>query len=176
MIVRDQLIAVGRFNKAHGVNGEVQATLDIDADLLPRLRCIVTDVDGIYVPFFIASHRNKGTQSVLLTIDGITSEQQAAMILGREFYALKEDYDLLNDELEGDELPLDYFIGFELFDHDTPVGHIDDVDDTTANVLFVVKRPDGSHVQVPAADEWVVAFDPDQRTITMDLPQGLLEL
>ena len=79
MIVRDQLIAVGRFNKAHGVNGEVQATLDIDADLLPRLRCIVTDVDGIYVPFFIASHRKKGTQSVLLTIDGITSEQQAAM-------------------------------------------------------------------------------------------------
>ena len=73
-------------------------------------------------------------------------------------------------------MPLDYFIGFELFDHDTPVGHIDDVDDTTANVLFVVKCPDGSHVQVPAADEWVVAFDPDQRTITMDLPQGLLEL
>ena len=169
-------MSIGRFNRTHGVRGEITATLDCELELLERLSCIVCDMDGINVPFFISAMRLKSNKSVLLTIDGITSEQQAAMILGREFYALKEDYDLLNDELEGDELPLDYFIGFELFDHDTPVGHIDDVDDTTANVLFVVKRPDGSHVQVPAADEWVVAFDPDQRTITMDLPQGLLEL
>jgi 16S rRNA processing protein RimM len=94
MIVRDQLIAVGRFNKAHGVNGEVQATLDIDADLLPRLRCIVTDVDGIYVPFFIASHRSKGAQSVLLTIDGIDNEREKQLPCYYKTHKLEKHYQM----------------------------------------------------------------------------------
>ena len=30
MITADQLIEIGRYNKAHGINGEISATFDCD--------------------------------------------------------------------------------------------------------------------------------------------------
>ena len=60
MITRDQLIEIGHFNKAHGVNGEVNASLLIDVEHLPGLSCLICDMDGIYVPFFVEAIRPKG--------------------------------------------------------------------------------------------------------------------
>ena len=76
MITRAQLLEIGHFNKAHGVNGEVNASLQIEVEHLPSLSCLVCDMDGIYVPFFVEAMRPKGATTVLLTIDGFTSEQE----------------------------------------------------------------------------------------------------
>ena len=70
MITREELIAIGHYNKPHGVAGEISATIDVDADALRELSCLVSEVDGIYVPFFINSCRSKSSETVLLTIDG----------------------------------------------------------------------------------------------------------
>ena len=56
------------------------------------------------------------------------------------------------------------------------IGRITAIDDTTINLLFVVERPDGSRVLIPAADDWVTGLDSDRRTITMTLPAGLLDI
>ena len=57
MILRDELIAIGRYNKPHGVAGEISATIDVDIDTLKELSCLVSDIDGIFVPFFVNSCR-----------------------------------------------------------------------------------------------------------------------
>ena len=180
MITRDQLIEVGHFNKAHGVNGEVNASLLIDIDLIAKLSCVVCDMDGIYVPFFIEASRPKGATTMLLTLDGMNSEQDVSALVGKDIFALKTDYDKLADEQEADvdadELPLDYFIGFAMTDHGEPVGEIADIDDSTDNVLFVVTRSDGSTVTVPAVDDLIASMDLEHHTIDMELPDGLLTI
>ena len=55
----------------------------------------------------------------------------------------------------------------------TLVGAISGIDDTTANVLFEVERPDMTSVHVPAAEPLITDVDPDARTLTMSLPTGL---
>lgn len=176
MIRREELILVGHYNKPHGVAGEISATIDVDVDTLQALSCLVSDMDGIYVPFFVNACRPKTAETVLLTIDGINNERDAARLVNRDVYALKTEFRQESEDAEADGYPLDYFIGFTLTDADgTAVGEIVDVDEQTENAIFIVDRA-GDELMVPASDDLIVEFDMDKKLMVMDLPQGLLDL
>lgn len=176
MITREELIGIGHYNKPHGVAGEISATVDVDVDVLKSLSCLVSEVDGIFVPFYVNACRPKSAETVLLTIDGITTEHEASLLVNHDIYALKRDYVQVSDDAEADGYPLDYFIGFELRDSDGKrVGEIIDVDEQTENAIFIIDR-DGDEVMVPASDDLIVEFDTDDRIMVMELPQGLIEL
>ena len=176
MITRDELIAIGHYNKPHGVAGEISATVDVDWELLRELSCLVSDIDGIFVPFFVNAIRPKSGDTVLLTIDGIENEKDVASLVNRDIYALKREYRQESIDADADGYPLDFFIGFELQDSDgSRVGEITDVDEQTENAIFIVDR-DGSDLMVPATDDLIVEFDVDKKLMVMDLPTGLLDL
>lgn len=176
MITRDELISIGHYNKPHGVAGEISASVDVDIDLLQGLSCLVSDMDGIYVPFFVNSCRPKSVETVLLNIDGVNNEVEASKLVNHEIYALKRDYDEEWDDADADAYPLDYFIGFTLQDSDgNRLGEITDVDEQTENALFIVEHG-GESIMVPANDDLIVEFDVDNRLMVMELPQGLLDL
>ena len=176
MITREELIAIGHYNKPHGLAGELSATLDVDADVLSSLSCLVSEVDGIFVPFFVNACRAKSAETVLITIDGISSEHEAAILVNHDIYALKREYSAASDNADADGYPLDYFIGYQLRDNDgTPVGIITDVDEQTENAIFIITRGD-TEFMVPANDDLIVEFDTDKREMVMDLPQGLIDL
>ena len=65
-------------------------------------------------------------------------------------------------------------MGFDLVEANEGrvVGRIAAIDDTTANTLFELE--DGR--LIPASDDLVDNIDLKQRTITMRLPEGLLDL
>lgn len=176
MITREELIAIGHYNKPHGVAGELSATIDIEMDVLRELSCLVSEMDGIFVPFFVNSLRPKTSETVLLTIDGINSEQEAARLVNHDIYALKREYRQESIDADADGYPLDYFIGFELQDSDgTRVGEIVQVDEQTENAIFIVEDGD-REVLLPASDDLIVEFDLDKKVMVMDLPQGILDL
>ena len=176
MITREELIAIGHYNKPHGVAGELSATVDVDIDVLSGLSCLVSDMDGIYVPFFVNSLRPKTSETVLLTIDGINSEQEAARLVNHDIFALKREYRQESVDADADGYPLDYFIGFELQDSDgTRVGEIVQVDEQTENAIFIVDDGEGE-LLLPASDDLIVEFDLDKKLMVMDLPQGILDL
>lgn len=176
MITREELIAIGHYNKPHGVNGEISATVFVDIDVLRDLSCVVTEIDGIFVPFFINSLRPKTAETVLFCIDGINTEQQAARMVNRDIYALKRDYDQQAEDADADGYPLDYFIGFELQDSNGKrVGDIVEVNEQTENALFIIEGNE-QEFMVPATDELIVEFDTEKKVMVMELPEGLLEL
>lgn len=176
MITRDELIAIGHYNKPHGVTGEISATLEVDIDVLHTLSCLVSDMDGIYVPFFVKACRPKSHETVLLMIDGIDNEQEASRLVNRDIFALKREYQRECDAYDVDSYPLDYFIGFDLRDKDgSHIGVITDVDEQTDNAIFIVSHDD-NEILVPASDDLIVEFDTDNRVMLMDLPQGLIDL
>lgn len=173
MISRADIIEIGKFNKTHGISGEISATLDIEANDIPDLKAIVVDEDGIFVPYFVTSFRNKSKDSTLLSIDGINSEVEAKHLIGKSIYALKTNI----DEEDSDEESAYSFIGFSLTDIDNgKLGTIIDIDDSTENYLFVVETPDGNQLLIPIADEFFNDIDYTTRTLEMKLPDGLLTL
>ena len=159
MITADQLIEIGRYNKAHGINGEISATFDCDTMAVGELSALVSPMDGIFVPFFVNGIRPKNNDTLLLKIDGISNETQAKRLVNCPIYALAEEMP------EQDEVYCDFFIGFT----------ITDVDDSTENALFVVEN-EGKTVYIPISEDFITEIDEQGKTIEMDLPEGILDL
>lgn len=167
------LTPAGEFNKPHGIKGEISASFDPRVDV-DALKCVVAEVNGLFVPFFIDAIRSRGADAVLLTIDGITDENEAKLLSRKPLYLLNGDAALAADD-EDDGFYAEDLVGFSALDEDGAViGKIAGVDSTTANVLFVIDCPDGSEVLVPVADEFIDGIDPESATITLRLPDGLL--
>lgn len=167
------LTPAGEFNKSHGIKGEISASFDPRVDV-GALKCVVAEVNGLFVPFFIDAIRSRGADAVLLTIDGITDENEAKLLSRKPLYLLNGDAALAADD-EDDGFYAEDLVGFSALDEDGAViGKIAGVDSTTANVLFVIDRPDGSEDLVPVADEFIDGIDPESATITLRLPDGLL--
>lgn len=177
MIRLFEIAEAGVFNKPHGINGEISATLDIDVDL-NTVRCIVVSVDGIFVPFFLSSVRPKTAETVLLTIDGIDSEAKTQQFINKPFYLLRSDIpeeeDAYGDE---DGMYASDFIGYTVIDrHLGELGDITGINDSTQNILFIIETPDNKELLLPVADEFIESFDIDKKVLRTDLPDGLADI
>lgn len=176
MIKSEDIVYIGRFLKPHGIKGEIGAELSVPDFDIADLNYIVTDVDGIFVPFFIDSCRDKSSNTVLLTLDGVSSELDAKDFSGKDIYASREAFEELMPESDGG-LYLADLVGFSLYDtDDSLVGVIEDFDDSTANLLFRVMTPDGRLLYAPASPDLMTDIDIDGKRVTSNLPSGLYDL
>ena len=173
MITADQLIEIGRYNKAHGIipqtiRKDVREIIEISKK--DELSALVSPMDGIFVPFFVNGIRPKNNDTLLLKIDGISNETQAKRLVNCPIYALAEEMP------EQDEVYCDFFIGFTITDTDgNTIGTITDVDDSTENALFVVEN-EGKTVYIPISEDFITEIDEQGKPIEMDLPEGILDL
>lgn len=182
MIGDEILQPIGKIGKPHGINGEMNLSLNddfLDSELTPDdLRCIVLDIEGIKVPFFINGWRPRNTEDILLSIDGIDNEVQAKELTGKTVYALTEDYSPVRDDENGDGMYASDLIGFTVSDeNDRTLGVISDVEDSTDNTLFIIRRPDSDKpLYIPVVDEFITSVDPEAKHLSVSLPEGLVEL
>lgn len=175
MITEEQITEIGRFNHPHGIKGELNAVISDRADL-DGLSCIILEIDGIFVPFFLSGIRRRGTNSYLISIDGIDNEQKASSIANEPIYALSDEIPSSGNPDDDGFYAYD-LMGFTISDEDgTLNGTIEDIDDSTENILFIVNAENGKTHLIPVADEIITAIDCDSRHVTVNLPAGLLEL
>lgn len=179
MIRLSEIAEAGHFNKAHGIKGEMSATLDFDLDL-DNVRCIIVSVEGIFVPFFIRSWRPKTADTCLLTLEGIETDVKAQEFNNRTFYILRSDIpeDDSDDEFDDEDgFYASDLIGYRIHDcHLGDIGMISSINDATENVLFVISTDKGDEIFVPVADEYIEDIDHDTQTITTNLPDGLVDI
>lgn len=175
MIPRSELVHIGSFAKPHGIKGEISAHIEGDIiDLLPDLRCIFVDIDGLMVPFTIVSTRPKGAETVLLTLKGIDTQEKSASFTGKDIWVERSILpDVEDDEEEG--FYLEDLVGFSIICNGEIIGRINGFDDSTDNVLFIVDRG-GTEILIPASADFIEGVEPDNSTIFMTLPEGLLNL
>lgn len=173
MIRKEEVYKIGVFNKPHGIHGELQFTFT--DDVFDRVECdfLVCMLDGILVPFFIEEYRFRSGSTALVKLEGIDTAEQARMFTNVEVYfPLK-----YVDGLEEGMLSYNYLIGFEIDDiHHGKLGKILDVDTSTINTLFIIERQGAENLLIPAHEEFILGIDQEKRLITVELPEGLLNL
>lgn len=185
MIRRNELVPVGNVGKPHGLAGEMQLTIDEDVPLVQG-DCLIFELEGIFVPFFVDSVRSRTALSRLVKLVDIDTDTDASQFNGLTAYMTVEHVDSICDEEEtdgyddepdeGDSLYAGALIGASVIGTDgKPIGKIVDINASTANILFEVERPDGSDIFIPVAEEFIVGFDSQKSVLTLDLPEGLLE-
>lgn len=177
MISAEHLTSIGRFGKPHGVKGELSAVVDAEVDFDADVPNIFVDMDGLMVPFFIASSRAKGSESVLLTLEGVDTQEKALPFVNKTIYVATDSIQQEYDEDDNDGVYLDDLIGYRLDDVDgSHIGTIESFDDSTENYLFGVRTVGGRSILIPAASDLMIDIDSDAKTITMNLPEGIIDL
>lgn len=178
MIKEDQLIEVGHILKTHGLKGELNVAIDDPIfDDVRKCEYFVIDMDGIFVPFFIDSYRWRGDGAILLSFEDITSQEKANIFCGKTLYFDRKCF----TEKEADEYDANVeeemgLIGYHVVDKQLgDLGEITDIDDQTANILFIVDH-EGEELLIPAADELILDVDDESKIVNMELPTGLVNL
>ena len=125
------------------------------------------------MPFFIEEYRFRSDSTALVKLEGVDSAERARMFTNIEVYFPVKHA----EEAEDGELSWNFFIGFRMEDiHHGLLGEVIDVDTTTVNTLFVVEGAEEEELLVPAQEEFIVGIDQKQKLITVELPEGLLNL
>lgn len=174
MIKKEDVFKIGKFAKPHGIKGEIALITNSDVFDESDEPYILCEMDGILVPFFVESFRYKTDTVVLLKLKNVEDERAAREFSSREvFYSLDEVDD--DDDLVGD-ITWDSFIGYTVSDQKRGMlGPITDVDETTINVLLQIDYR-GEEILLPAAEELILSADHENKTLTVSLPEGLLDL
>ncbi len=173
MIAFDDVYKIGTIAKAHGLRGEVVFLFTDDTFDRTDADYLIIDIEGILVPFFIEEYRFRSENSALMKFDGIDSAEQSQQVLGRDVYLEKSKAADGGEE----EMSLSYFVGFGIrTTGGQGIGTVAAVDDNTDNWLFVVERPGSGEMLVPAHEAFIASIDHEARLLTMDLPEGLLDL
>lgn len=168
MIRQEEVYKIGRLGKAHGVKGEVSFQFDDDVFDRTDADYLILDIDGILVPFFMEEYRFRSDALALVKFCDVDTQERASELTGSNVYfprALAED----------EEMPsLASLIGFDLVEakDGIRVGTIATIDDSIANLLFELE--DGR--LIPASDDLITDINIKERTIKMEIPEGLLEI
>ena len=169
MIKEEDVYKIGRLGKTHGVRGEILFLFDDDVFDRTDADYLILRVDGILVPFFIEEYRFKSDANAIVKFDGIDTQERARELTGCDVYFPRS-------LAEGDEGDISWsiLVGFDILEAQSgkAVGRIAAIDDATMNILFELE--DGR--LVPASEDLITAIDQEARTITMHIPEGLLEL
>ena len=171
MITLNDVYRIGTLGKPHGVKGEIAFSFEDDVFDREEADCLFIMIDGLLVPFFIEEYRFSSDVVALMKFEGIDSLEQAMSLTGCDVY-YPRDHEDTDDTVSKAELN-----GFKLIDAASgrAVGTIQALDDSTANLLFVVSTDRGEQL-IPASHELIKKVDKQEQTITVEIPAGLLEI
>lgn len=160
---------IGTLTRTHGIGGELSMNFTDDVWDRADADYVFLEVDGIQVPFFLEGWRFRSDSVALLKFQGIDSSESALEYVGADVYF---PHDLTPEPSEDDEYTWRHFTGWKVVDDIAgEIGEIEHVEDSTANTIFFV----GDKL-IPATEDFIERIDAKERTIYMNLPEGLLDL
>ena len=160
---------IGTLTRTHGIGWELSMNFTDDVWDRADADYVFLEVDGIQVPFFLEGWRFRSDSVALLKFQDIDSSEDANEYVGADVYF---PHDLTPEPDEDDEYTWKHFTGWQVVDSVCgALGEIDYVEDSTANTIFCIEGK-----LVPATEDFIERIDAKERTIYMNLPDGLLDL
>lgn len=159
---------IGYVSKTHGLKGEVTVnTLPECPDL--------TSVETLYVgealvPHFIASISTKGDKA-FIRFDDIDNIDQATGLKGESLYLPKSD----RPKLARGEFYNDEIVGFEIVEEEISLGNVTDIMEAGPN-RFLVMDHNGKEVLIPVNGPFIKSVNKSKKRVTVELPEGFLDL
>ncbi|NUQ24464.1 MAG: 16S rRNA processing protein RimM [Saprospiraceae bacterium] len=171
----EDFIPIGFVRKVHGVYGEMRLQVrEAFVDDVLKARLLFINRLGKPSPYFVASIRDAG--NILVKFEGVNTPEAAKQLNGSELLMRRTDILRPAEEAEAEALPYAALLGYTIFDTDKGlVGAIDEVIDMPQQALAAVMYED-REVLIPLNEHFIQAIDHAGRRLTMELPEGLLEL
>lgn len=170
---REDCIQVGYISKAHGVKGDVRAVFDVfDLNEYRKTKVLWgSKKEAPLQELTVTMFKPQQKTEVLLHIDGVSDRDAALDMIGTTLFVAEEQLPTLP------EGHFYYFqvVGFQVVDTKLgPLGIIKDFADGSAHDIIMMEYQD-KEVLIPMTDHIVGKADFETKTISVTLPEGLLE-
>ena len=175
MIREEEVFYIGKISKFRGISGEVELLFTDDVFDCGDAPYLVLEMDGILVPFFWEEYRFKNSETAIVRFEDIDDEKKAKRLVGRRVFYPKAH---VPQEREA-AAPASWkaFTGYSVREAGGRVlGVVEEVDESSQNILLYLSTPSGGELILPLHEDFVTDCSVQERTLTLSLPEGLLEL
>lgn len=164
---------VGKIVKKYSFKGELLVKLDTDEpEIYEDMESVFVELRNNLVPFFIESSQLHKSELLRVKFEDVDSEADADSLLKCDLYLPLE----FLPKLEDDKFYFHEVIGFTVEDVNFgTVGIVKSINDSTAQALFEIDR-DGIEILIPMNDAFIKEVDKKKKVITVETPEGLIEL
>jgi len=170
---KDDCFYVGTVVGKYSFKGEVLVKTDSDnPEDYTKLESIFVELSTGLVPFFIRKCQLHKSSLLRIDFEEVNSEQDANAILKKNLFL---PLDLL-PPLEGNKFYYHEVIGFSITQNGTQIGTILRIIEQGLQALFEITDNQGAERLIPIHDDFILEVDRASRNITVQLPEGLLEL
>jgi 16S rRNA processing protein RimM len=170
---KDDCFYVGTVVGKYSFKGEVLVKTDSDnPEDYTKLESIFVELSTGLVPFFIRKCQLHKSSLLRIDFEEVNSEQDADAILKKNLFLT---LDLL-PPLEGNKFYYHEVIGFSITQNGTQIGTILRIIEQGLQALFEITDNQGAERLIPIHDDFILEVDRASRNITVQLPEGLLEL
>ena len=167
-------VHIGFVRKTHGYKGEVKLALeDIFEEDVNEANFVFIDIDGLKVPFRIQEFNE--TKADVVKFDKVDSIEDSEKISGKQIYLLEDTIKHASEAIKSG-LAGNVLIGFTILDtNSSETFKVEDILEYPQQVMALIHRGD-KELLIPLNDQLIIEVDKSQKVITMQLPEGLLDL
>lgn len=166
----EEVLQVGVITSTHGVRGEVKVfpTTD-DVRRFKKLKEVILDTGKTKVNLEIEGVKFF-KQMVILKFKGIDTLDDVAKYRQAGLYVTRDNAVKLNQ----DEYFIADLMGLEVYDEaEQLIGSLEDVMETGANDVYVIRRTGGSELLLPAIKQCILDVDIQNRRMIVHVLEGL---
>jgi len=164
---------LGKIMKTSGFKGSLMFFFDVD-DMAPyrELEAVFVDISGELIPFAIKTINLKGSNTAYVHLEEVNSEEEAIALTGKDLYLPLS----FLPPLSGNKFYYHEITGFEVVDkHAGPIGKVEAVMDQGPQDVFIIRLGE-KEILLPVTDEIVRDVDREKKILTVNAPEGLLEI
>jgi 16S rRNA processing protein RimM len=165
-------ILLGRISRVNGYDGSLIIKLEKSFfDNVPEMESVFLEISGKPVPFFISSSEYQGGDSLKLKLEGYTVYEKASEFAGCRIFLTT-----VNEKAQPENKP-ENINGFKvILQNRNLIGTVKEIIQNPGNDLIKLISPEKKEILVPFHTDFIKGFDIRKRTITVELPEGLIDL
>ena len=171
---KDACYYLGKITRTNGTKGGLSIFLDVDDPLeYSNLDAVFIEIKGQLIPYFVAEisiHNSKNTAVVYF--EDLTDVEQASKLSNCDLYLPLSSLPVL----EGNKFYFHEVIDFLLIDEVFgKIGKVKQVLEYPNQALFQCFYEE-KEVLIPIKDLFIKHVDKENKTITLNLPEGLVQI
>lgn len=163
---------IGALVKLHGFKGNyVLVSESAISEKIKKWESVFLEIEGLLVPFFISYISITSETSAIIGFEDIDSPEIAQEFVSSNVYQLSK---LVGTRKK--DTVTDHLTGYTVIDKNVGViGTIDQILDYNQNLLLSLKKGK-QEILIPVHEEIIVNVNHKKKEITIDAPEGLLDI
>jgi len=163
------LVHIGFISKTHGYHGHLKISVESEfIEAFGLCKFLFIDIETMLIPFFI--EEKKTHHNLLVKLEGLDSKEDAQTLNSSHIYVDRKY--IVETQAEDSYKAL---IGYIVLNESNQIGILKDIQEFPQQLMGVIMHGD-QELLIPLHDQLIDSIDHTSKSISLTLPEGLLDL